>query len=409
MQSLIERFIKYVKIETRSDPGTHTHPSTPSQHRFARELVEELKQLGLTDAEVDEHSYVMARLPANLPGNAPVIGFISHLDTSPDMTGENVNPKIVRNYDGGDIVLDPQKNIVLSPSEFPDLKGLKGNDLIVTDGRTLLGADDKAGIAEIMTALEYLIAHPEIKHGTIRVCFTPDEEIGEGADHFDTAKFGADFAYTMDGDRLGTLEYENFNAASADVEIKGRNIHPGSAKNKMMNSILIASEFNTMLPPWETPAHTEGYEGFYHLNEIHGNVENTQMHYLLRDHDRGRFEEKKRKMESIARYLNEKYGSGTVNLTLKDQYYNMREKIEPVMHVVELAEKAMAEVGVTPVIKPIRGGTDGSRLSYMGLPTPNLFTGGSNFHGRYEYIPVQSMQKAVEVIIKLVQLAAGQS
>jgi tripeptide aminopeptidase len=334
-----------------------------------------------------------------------VDGFIAHMDTSPDMSDENVQPRIINNYDGKDIVLNNENHIVLSPSEFPSLQKYKGQDLIVTDGRTLLGADDKAGVAEIVTAVEYLINHPEIRHGKIRICITPDEEIGEGADFFDVPGFGADFAYTMDGDELGSLEYENFNAASAKIEITGNNIHPGSAKNKMVNSIFIGMEFNSMLPCGEIPALTEGYEGFYHLNDFSGNVEKTTMKYIVRDHDLGKLEAKKSRMEAIAKYLNEKYGGGTVALELKDQYYNMKEKILPVYHIIELAMQAMEQIGVQPVVHAIRGGTDGARLTYMGLPTPNIFTGGANFHGKYEYIAIDSMKKAVEFILKLSELA----
>lgn len=406
MDRVLERFLGYAVVCTTSSEKTGTHPSTESQYEFAAKLVKELGGIGLSEIELDEKGYVMATLPANTDGQVPVIGFIAHMDTSPDMTAENVNPRIITGYDGGDIILNKDLNIVMSPADFPSLSKCAGSDLVVTDGTTLLGADDKAGVAEIVTAMEYLIGHPEIKHGRIRICFTPDEEIGEGADYFDVKKFGADFAYTMDGGELGTLEYENFNAAMARIEIHGRNIHPGTAKNKMKNSVLIAMELESLLPCGEKPSFTEGYEGFYHLNDLHGNVENTSMKYILRDHDRDRFEAKKLRMRKTADFLNEKYGVGTVVLELKDQYYNMKEKITPVYHIVELAIKAMEASGVKPLIKPIRGGTDGSRLSWMGLPTPNLFTGGQNFHGKYEYASVQAMKKAVEVILKIAELAA---
>lgn len=408
MEKLVERFIKYVRINSQSSNDTGSHPSTASQFDFARMLVTELEEIGLSDVKLSETCYVTATLPSNTVVHAPVIGFIAHMDTSPDMTAENVQPKIIKNYDGKDILLNTEKSIVMSTSEFPSLLNYASQDLIVTDGCTLLGADDKAGIAEIVTAMEYLTSHPEIKHGKIRLCITPDEEIGEGADNFDVAGFGADFAYTLDGDELGTLEYENFNAALAKVEINGRNIHPGSAKNKMINSVLIGMEFNSMLSAAETPANTEGYEGFYHLNDISGTVEKTTLKYIVRDHDSKKFIAKKNRLASIASYLNEKYGQGTVELQLKDQYYNMKEKIIPVYHIIELAMKAMEQVDVTPRVKAIRGGTDGARLTYMGLPTPNIFTGGSNFHGRYEFAVVNSMAKAVEVILKIAELAAAE-
>lgn len=406
MEKLIERFIKYARINSQSSNNTGTHPSTAHQFDIARALEAELKEVGLSDVNLSKTCYITATLPSNMDIQTPVIGFIAHMDTSPDMTAENVQPKLITNYDGKDILLNTEKKIVLSTSEFPSLLNYTGQDLIVTDGCTLLGADDKAGVAEIITAMEYLISHPEIKHGKIRICITPDEEIGEGADNFDVAGFGADFAYTIDGDELGTLEYENFNAVQAKVEINGRNIHPGSAKNKMINSILIGMEFNSMLSAAETPAHTEGYEGFYHLNDITGTVEKTILKYIVRDHDSGKFIAKKNRLTSMAAYLNEKYGQGTVELELKDQYYNMKEKILQVFHIIELAMKAMEQVGVTPQIKAIRGGTDGARLTYMGLPTPNIFTGGANFHGRYEFAVVNSMVKAAEVILKLAELAA---
>lgn len=406
MDKLVERFLNYVRHETTSDENSGTHPSTKSQYDFALILADELKALGLSDAEVDANGYVMATLPANITKPAPVIGFIAHMDTSPDMTAANVKPQIIHSYDGGDIILNHEENIVLSPSEFPNLLGCKGEDLIVTDGKTLLGADDKAGIAEIMTALERLTTDSSIKHGKIRVCFTPDEEIGEGADNFDTAKFGADFAYTMDGGEIGIIAYENFNAAEARITIHGKNIHPGSAKGKMVNSALIAMEFNSMLPAAEKPQYTEGHEGFFHLTGINGTVEETTFKYIIRDHDRQKFEAKKSTIHQITDYLNNKYGKGTVIAETKDQYYNMLEKVLPVMHVVDLAIKAMEDAGIKTAVEAIRGGTDGARLSFMGLPTPNLFTGGDNYHGRYEYVSINSMKKAVDVIIGIAALAA---
>jgi tripeptide aminopeptidase len=406
-ESVVDRFLRYVKIDTQSDEHSATVPSTEKQLKLANLLVEELKALGLDDAEVDGNGYVMATLPANNGGKGPVTGWIAHMDTSPDFTAEHVNPQIVRNYDGGEIILNKEEGIVLSPADFPELLDYRGQDLITTDGTTLLGADDKAGVAEIMTALAYLQEHPEVKHGTLRVAFTPDEEIGRGADHFDVKKFGADFAYTVDGGALGELEFENFNAALATITCTGRNVHPGTAKDKMINAMQVAMEYNALLPPAERPEHTEGYEGFYHLIDISGEVEKTVMRYLVRDHDRKKFEERKRFLKEAAALLRLKYGKTAVKVELKDQYYNMREKIEPVRYVVDLAREAMETCGVEPVVKPIRGGTDGARLSYMGLPTPNLFTGGHNFHGRYEFIPIPSMEKAVEVIIKISNKAEG--
>ncbi|QEK12654.1 peptidase T [Crassaminicella thermophila] len=403
MKKVVERFLKYVSYDTRSQEAAKTCPSSEKQLVFAKDLANELMDIGMQDVSVDENGYVMATLPSNIDHNVPTIGFIAHMDTSPDMIGENVNPQIVKNYDGGDIVLNKEKNIILSPNDFPELKKYIGQDLITTDGTTLLGADDKAGIAEIVTAMEYLLNNPNIKHGTVKVAFTPDEEIGKGANFFDVKKFGADFAYTIDGGEIGELEYENFNAAYASIEINGRNVHPGTAKNKMKNAILIGMELNAMLPDKEIPAYTEGYEGFYHLNEIEGNVEKASMYYIIRDHDYNKFEERKKKIRKIVDSLNDKYGKDTIVLEMKDQYYNMKEKIEPVMHIVETAKRAMEEVGVCPIIKPIRGGTDGARLSYMGLPCPNIFTGGHNFHGKYEYIPVNSMEKAVEVIFRIIK------
>lgn len=403
--TIIDRFFEYVSFDTQSDTTTGLTPSTPGQLVLARHMADELKRIGLSEVEMDDNGYVMATLPANVEGKIPVIGFIAHFDTSPDMTGKNVKPRIVMNYDGGDIVLDADAGIYLRPDEFPELKQYVGQDIITTDGHTLLGADDKAGIAEIVTAVEFLINHPEIKHGKIRLAFTPDEEIGQGADHFNVEKFGADFAFTIDGGEIGELEFENFNAALAKVVVKGRNVHPGYARNKMKNSIRIANQLVSMLPRHETPEHTDGYEGFYHLMAFNGDVEKTELTFIIRDFSSEGFVRRKREMEHLVNKVNVEYGAGTVTVDITDQYYNMREKIEPVMHIVDLAQKAMQEVGVTPKIRPIRGGTDGARLSFMGLPTPNIFAGGHNFHGRFEFIPVQSMEKAVEVIVKITQLS----
>lgn len=403
---LIDRFVGYVTTDTESDASSPTTPSTEKQWDLANKLYEELKAIGMTEVTIDDKAYVMATLESNIQHKVPTIGFVSHFDTSPDFTGANVKPQIHENYDGGDIVLNEEKQIVLSPSYFEDLLLYKSQTLITTDGTTLLGADDKAGITEIVSAMEYLINNPEIPHGRIRVCFTPDEEIGRGAHHFDVEKFGADWAYTMDGSQIGELEYENFNAAGAVVTIKGKIVHPGYAKGKMINSMYIASEFINALPANETPETTEGREGFYHLYDQQGSVDETKLQYIIRDHDREKFEARKATFQDIARLLNEKHGAGTVTVTLKDQYYNMREKIEPVMHIVTLAEQAMQEAGITPIIKPIRGGTDGSQLSFMGLPCPNIFAGGHNFHGRYEYVPVESMEKAIEVIVNIARRLA---
>ncbi|MGN0186965.1 MAG: peptidase T [Paludibacteraceae bacterium] len=400
--NIVERFLKYVAFETTSDETTGTTPSTPGQMEFAKYLVEELKRIGLTDATVDNNGYVFATLESNTDQPKPTIGFIAHVDTSPDMSGKDVKPHIVEHYDGGDIVLNAADDCVLSPRQFPELAQYKGQDLIVTDGRTLLGADDKAGIAEIMAAMEYLVHHPDVKHGRVRVAFTPDEEIGQGPHHFDVAKFGADWAYTMDGGEIGELEYENFNAAAAKITIRGCNVHPGYAKNKMLNSMLVAQQFAAMLPRTETPEQTEGYEGFFHLVGMNGTVEQSTLTYIVRDHNRERFEQRKSTMQLIAQQLNAEYGASTVTVELKDQYYNMREKIEPVMHIIELACHAMEQAGVKPKISPIRGGTDGAQLSFMGLPCPNIFAGGHNFHGRYEFVPIPSMQKAAEVILNII-------
>ncbi len=402
--TLTERFLKYVSFCTTSDEETNMTPSTPGQMEFAKYLAAELKEIGMQEVSIDENGYVMATLPANVAGK-PTIGFIAHMDTAPDASGKNVKARIVENYDGQDIVLNAEKNIVFEVAKYPEILDYKGQDIIVTDGTTLLGADDKAGLAEIVSACEYLIQHPEIQHGKIRVGFTPDEEIGQGADHFDVEKFGCDFAYTMDGGAVGELEYENFNAAGCKVKVHGVNVHPGYGYHKMINSMRIANHFATMLPRWETPEHTQGYEGFYHLIAMNGSVEETTLQYIIRDHDRARFESRKREIEHLARKINQEYGEGTVEVEMRDQYYNMREKVEPVMHIVTLVEEAMKEVGVIPKVQPIRGGTDGARLSFEGLPCPNIFAGGVNFHSRFEYLPIPSMEKAMQVILQIVQKA----
>lgn len=405
-QHIIERFLRYVTVDTESDPNSQTTPSSKNQWDLANALAQELKDIGMSDVSIDKHAYIMATLPSNVDHHVPTIGFISHFDTSPDFTGANVKPRVIDNYDGKDINLNEELNIVLSPKEFDDLLLYVGNTLIVTDGTTLLGADDKAGITEIISAMEYLINHPEIKHGAIKVGFTPDEEIGRGAHKFDVTKFGADWAYTMDGSQIGELEFENFNAAGATVTINGKMVHPGYAKGKMVNSAYIAQQFIQALPAEETPEKTDGRDGFYHLHHFGGDVEQTQLHYIIRDHDRVRFEQRKTVMHQIAKDLNQRLGTQRVAVEVKDQYFNMREKIEPMMHIVDLAKEAMEAAGITPIIKPIRGGTDGSQLSFMGLPCPNIFAGGHNFHGRYEYVPVESMLKATEVIVNIAQMAA---
>ena len=402
--NITERFLKYVSFTTTSDENTKMTPSTPGQLVFAQYLVEELKSIGLQEVDIDKNGYVMATLPANTDKKIPVIGFVSHIDTSPDMTAKHVKPRIVTNYDGGDIVLNAEKEIVFKTEKYPEILQYKGQDIVVTDGTTLLGADDKAGVTEIVSAMEYLLAHPEIKHGKIRVGFTPDEEIGQGADHFDVAKFGAEWAYTMDGGEIGELEYENFNAAGAKITFNGLNVHPGYAKHKMLNSMRVAHQFASMLPRHETPEHTEKYEGFYHLVGMEGTVEKSTLSYIIRDHDGDRFDRRKKEMLHLVNKINSEFGEGTATLEMRDQYYNMREKVEPVMHIVDLAFEAMEAVGVKPNVKPIRGGTDGSRLSYMGLPCPNIFAGGHNFHGRFEYVPVQSMEKAMMVIVKIAEV-----
>ncbi|WP_426092794.1 peptidase T [Flavobacterium sp. DSR3-2] len=412
MQHIIDRFISYVIIDTESDPNSETTPSTQKQWVLANKLVEELKTIGMQDVTIDDKSYIMATLPSNVDYEVPTIGFISHFDTSPDFCGANVKPQIITDYDGKDIVLNVAKNIILSPNYFKDLLQYKGQTLITTDGTTLLGADDKAGITEIVTAMELLINTPEIKHGKIRVGFTPDEEIGRGAHHFDVEKFGADYAYTMDGSQVGELEYENFNAAGAKITFKGKSVHPGYAKGKMINSMLIANDFINELPSGETPEETKGYEGFFHVHHLTGSIEETVLELIIRDHNKKKFEKRKELIEKIARKINKKFakqfGEDIVVTEIKDQYYNMKEKVLPVKHIVDIAEKAMKELDIKPLIKPIRGGTDGSQLSYKGLPCPNIFAGGHNFHGKYEYVPAESMEKAVKVIVKIAELTALQ-
>ena len=404
--TVIERFLKYVTFDTQSDESTGVTPSTPKQMVFAEYLKGELEQLELEDIALDENGYLFATLPSNVDREVPVIGFIAHMDTSPDMSGENVKPRIVENYDGKDIPLCEVEDIILSPEQFPELLDHVGEDLIVTDGHTLLGADDKAGIAEIVSAVAYLKEHPEIKHGKIRIGFNPDEEIGLGAHKFDVEKFGAKWAYTMDGGEVGELEFENFNAAVARISIKGRNVHPGYAKKKMINSMLLANKFMSMMPANETPETTEGYEGFYHLIGMEGEVEHSLLSYIIRDHDREKFEERKRFMAGCADRINAEYGNGTVVYDIKDQYYNMRQQVEPLMHIIDIAFAAMKEAGVEPKVKAIRGGTDGAQLSFKGLPCPNIFAGGLNFHGRYEFAPVQSIEKAMNVVVKIAELTA---
>lgn len=403
-EDLIKRLTNYVRMDTQSDENSETCPSTPGQLELGRKLVEELKTIGMEEITMDDNGYVMASLPSNTDHDVPVIGFLAHLDTATDFTGKNVNPQIIEQYDGGDITLNEEQQIILSLKDFPELAGYKGHTLITTDGTTLLGADNKAGIAEIMTAMEYLITHPEMKHGKIRVAFTPDEEIGRGPQRFDVQAFGAKYAYTVDGGPLGELEYESFNAATAKVIFKGKNVHPGTAKHKMVNSAKIAMEFHARLPIQEAPEFTDGYDGFYHLSSVKGDVEETELNYIIRDFDRAKFEARKANMEQIARILQSAYGEERIQLQIRDQYFNMREKIEPVKFIVDIAGEAMKQLDIQPHIVPIRGGTDGSQLSYMGLPTPNIFTGGENYHGRYEYVSVDNMEKATQVIIGIVQL-----
>ncbi|MBC7440152.1 MAG: peptidase T [Flavobacterium sp.] len=410
MQHLIDRFISYVTIDTESDPNSKTTPSTAKQLVLAKLLVKELKEIGMSEVTKDRNGYVMATLPGNIEREVPTIGFVSHYDTTPDFTGKDVKPQIIENYNGEDIILNAEQNIVLSPNYFKDLLQYKGQTLITTDGTTLLGADDKAGLTEIVTAMEYLIQNPDIEHGKIRVCFTPDEEIGRGADKFDVAKFDAQWAYTMDGSQIGELEYENFNAASAKITFKGKSVHPGYAKGKMINSMLIANDFISKLPGKETPEKTKGYKGFFHVHHLNGSIEETVLEIIIRDHDAKKFKKRKNLIHDITKKFNKKFkkqfGEDIVISEVKDQYYNMKEMVEPVKFIVDLAEKAMEELNIVPIIKPIRGGTDGCRLSYMGLPCPNIFAGGHNFHGKYEYVPVESMQKAVDVIVKIASLTA---
>ena len=401
---ILNRFISYVKIDTESDPNSTSTPSTEKQWDLANKLTEELKSIGMQEVSIDKNAYIMATLPSNVSHQVPIIGFVSHFDTSPDFTAAHVNPQIIENYDGSDIVLNKDENIILSPDYFEDLLLYKGKTLITTDGTTLLGADDKAGVCEIVSAMEYLIQHPEIEHGTIKVGFTPDEEIGRGAHKFDVKKFGADWAYTMDGSQIGELEYENFNAAGAKIKVKGKIVHPGYAKGKMINSMYYATKFIEALPKNETPEQTEGYEGFYHLHSMEGNVEYTLLHYIVRDHDREKFETRKQYLIDLVDTLNSEFGSSVFEIEINDQYYNMKEMVVPVMHIVDIAEEAMKALNITPLIKPIRGGTDGSQLSFMGLPCPNIFAGGHNFHGRYEYVPLESILSATEVICKIVEL-----
>lgn len=404
--NIVERFLNYVKIDTQSDESTGTTPSTEKQMYFAKYLKKQLEDIGLKEIELDKDGYLYATLPSNIDKQVPVIGFIAHLDTSPDCSGENVNPRIVKNYDGKDIILDDKADIVSSPKKFPELLNHIGEDLIVTDGHTLLGADDKAGIAEILEAMVYLIEHPEIKHGRIRIAFNPDEEIGLGAHKFDVEKFGCEWAYTMDGGEIGELEYENFNAASAKITVTGVSVHPGYAKGKMVNAGRIASEIIKMMPADQTPETTQGYEGFYHLTGMEGNVEKASINYIIRDHDHSIFEERKQFISDIVQKTNNKYGEGTVGLEISDSYYNMREKIEPVMHVIDIAIKAMADIGISPKVRAIRGGTDGAQLSFRGLPCPNIFAGGINFHGPHEFIPISSLEKATQTIIRICELTA---
>lgn len=407
MQHIIDRFISYVTIDTQSDSTSKSTPSTEKQWNLANKLVNELQAIGLSNISIDNNAYIMATLPSNVEHEVPTIGFISHFDTSPDFSGTNVKPKIIKNYNGKNIILNAEKNIILSSTYFDDLLQYIGQTLITTDGTTLLGADDKAGITEIVTAMEYLVNHPEIKHGTIKIGFTPDEEIGRGAHKFDVEKFGAQWAYTMDGSQVGELEYENFNAAGAKITISGKSVHPGYAKGKMVNAVLIANKIIEELPKHEVPEETSGREGFFHVHHINGGIENVSIELIIRDHDMKHFEERKELLKTIVKKYNQLYDN-CITLDVTDQYFNMKEKVEPMYHIVEIAKKAMEDVGIQPIIKPIRGGTDGSQLSFMGLPCPNIFAGGHNFHGKYEYVPVESMQKAVEVIVRICQLTADQ-
>ncbi|MDO6803614.1 peptidase T [Wenyingzhuangia sp. 1_MG-2023] len=407
MQNILDRFISYITVDTQSDPNNPAFPSTEKQWVLARLLEQELQEIGLSDVMLDNNCYLTATLPSNVMHKVPTIGFVAHIDTSPDFSGKNVNPQIHYNYNGGDIVLNKELNILLDATYFDDIQQYKGQTIITTDGTTLLGADDKAGVTEIVTAMEYLIQHPEIEHGEIRICFTPDEEVGKGAHKFDVAAFGAEWAYTMDGSQIGELEYENFNAASAVVTVQGKNVHPGYAKNKMVNAILLAQDFIKGLPADEVPEKTTDYQGFYHLHDIHGDVEKTTLEYIVRDHDLEKFEDRKKCMESLVSSLNQNYKETVFSIEIKDQYFNMKEKIAPVMHIVDIAAEAMKKENIKPLIKAIRGGTDGSQLSYMGLPCPNIFAGGHNFHGKYEYVPLESMERATKVIVNIAEITAN--
>ena len=406
MEPILNKFLRYISFDTTSDPNSETQPSTQKQLALSMQLVKELHEMGVSNALLDEHGYVMASIPSNINHPAPAIGFIAHVDTAPDASGANIHSQIIQEWDGNPILLNKEKNLILDPADFPEMLRYKGQTLITTDGTTLLGADDKAGIAAIMYAVQYLMHHPDFKHGTIKIGFTPDEEIGRGVDKFDVKAFGADYAYTLDGSQIGELEYENFNAALAKIHIQGRNIHPGYAKNKMLNAILIAMELNDLLPVAERPEYTQDYEGFYHLTQLNGTVEEASVQYIIRDHDTAKFEQKKAFITKCVQLINDKYGNNLVTLELKDQYYNMRKQVEPHYHVVEKAIQAMEMAGITPLVKPIRGGTDGARLSFMGLPCPNIFAGGHNFHGKYEYLPLESMERAAEVVLNLVRLYA---
>lgn len=406
MEKILDKFLRYVAIDTMSDPDSPSQPSTQKQFNLLNLLCEELKAMGVEDVSVDQYGYLMATIPSNIEKDVPAIGFIAHVDSSPDASGADIKPQVFENYDGGDIVINPEKGMKLSPADFPELRRYIGQTIVTTDGTTLLGADDKAGVAEIMCAAEYIMTHPEFKHGEIKIGFTPDEEIGRGVDYFDVAKFGAKYAYTMDGGQIGELEYENFNAAGAKITVQGRNIHPGYAKDKMVNAIILASELNDMLPVWQRPEHTSGYEGFFHIVKFSGVVEEATIQYIIRDHDFELFEQKKKLLEECVAFMNAKYGEGTFTLEMKDQYYNMRKEVEPHYHIIETAVKAMEEAGIEVDIRPIRGGTDGARLSFMGLPCPNIFAGGHNFHGKFEYVPVESMEKATEVILNILKIYA---
>ena len=406
MEKILDKFLRYVAVDTMSDPDSPSQPSTQKQFNLLNLLCEELKAMGVENVSVDQYGYLMATIPSNIEKDVPAIGFIAHVDSSPDASGADIKPQVFENYDGGDIVINPEKGMKLSPADFPELRRYIGQTIVTTDGTTLLGADDKAGVAEIMCAAEYIMTHPEFKHGEIKIGFTPDEEIGRGVDYFDVAKFGAKYAYTMDGGQIGELEYENFNAAGAKITVQGRNIHPGYAKDKMVNAIILASELNDMLPVWQRPEHTTGYEGFFHIVKFSGVVEEATIQYIIRDHDFELFEQKKKLLEECVAFMNAKYGEGTFTLEMKDQYYNMRKEVEPHYHIIETAVKAMEEAGIEVDIRPIRGGTDGARLSFMGLPCPNIFAGGHNFHGKFEYVPVESMEKAPEVILNILKIYA---